>query len=64
VVADVGDPAITLPFDLRLIRTAPLEIVVADELHVASVLTFPASISSLSLRCQRNAENDRQRRKR
>src|SRR2546423_15254463 len=35
VMPDVGDPAIALPMDERLVGAAALEIVRADELHVA-----------------------------
>jgi hypothetical protein len=56
----IGDPAITLPFDLRLIGTASLEVVVADELHVAAVYTF---MTRLSLRRNGGAEENRQRHK-
>ena len=35
VMADVGDPAVPLAVDGGLIRAACLQIVVADELHVA-----------------------------
>jgi hypothetical protein len=59
----IGDPAITLPFDLRLIGTASLEVVVADELHVAAVCAFAAFMTGLSLRRNGGAEENRQRHK-
>ena len=49
VVANIRDPAIALPFDLRLVRAASLQIVVADKLHVAAVGALFAPIAGLSL---------------
>jgi hypothetical protein len=59
----IGDPAVTLLLDLRLIRAASLQVVVADELHVGTVGAFAVSMTGLSLRCNGRAEEDRQRHK-
>ena len=64
MVADIRDPAITLLLDLGLIRASSLQIAVADELHIAAVGAFLASIADLALRRGRNAEEDRERCKR
>ncbi len=55
MVADIGDPAVPLLVDDGLIGAAPLEIVVADELHVA--------LFGLVLRQGLTGERDTERRK-
>ena len=62
MVADVGDPAIALPYDLGLIRTASLQILMADEPHVAAVGDLSAVVPSRPLCGHRDAEQDHQRR--
>ena len=37
VMADIGNPAVALMMDPRLIGAAPLQIVVADEAHIAGL---------------------------
>ena len=40
MMTNVGDPAIALLLDNRLVGAASLQVVVADELHVQRFLSF------------------------